>query len=160
MQKNKNSAPNIYFASVTMPNDWSPSELVWNARISYFHGLTACSFSWWLMAGADLLWEKSTVGWLLVADLFWEKSTAGWWLISQANRCEVSASALITCVRSGGGAIALWSRLCGGVTSKWANDHFTYWKKGLYSTPLLDSSPSISKYLSLLIFFFEIWPSY
>jgi hypothetical protein len=40
----------------------------------------------WLVAGADLFWEKSTAGWLLVAGLFWEKSTAGWWLISQTNR--------------------------------------------------------------------------
>jgi hypothetical protein len=40
----------------------------------------------WLVADADLFWEKSTVGWLLVAGLFWEKSTAGWWLISQTNR--------------------------------------------------------------------------
>jgi hypothetical protein len=46
----------------------------------------SCSFGWWLMAGADLFWEKSIAGWLLVAGLFWEKSTAGWWLISQANR--------------------------------------------------------------------------
>jgi hypothetical protein len=38
------------------------------------------------MAGAGLLWEKSTAGWLLVTDLFWDKSTVGWWLISQANR--------------------------------------------------------------------------
>jgi hypothetical protein len=38
------------------------------------------------MAGADLFWEKSTAGWLLVAGLFWEKSTAGWWLISRTNR--------------------------------------------------------------------------
>jgi hypothetical protein len=29
-----------------------------------------CSFGWWLMAGADLFWEKSTAGWLLVAGLF------------------------------------------------------------------------------------------
>jgi hypothetical protein len=29
---------------------------------------------------ARLLWEKNTVGWLLVASLFWEKSTVGWWL--------------------------------------------------------------------------------
>jgi hypothetical protein len=40
----------------------------------------------WLVADVDLLWEKSTVGWLLVAGLFWEKSTAVWWLISQTNR--------------------------------------------------------------------------
>jgi hypothetical protein len=33
------------------------------------------------MAGAGLFWEKSTVGWLLVAGLFWEKSTAGRWLV-------------------------------------------------------------------------------
>jgi hypothetical protein len=38
------------------------------------------------MAGADLLWEKSTAGWLLAAGLFWEKSTVGWWLISRTNR--------------------------------------------------------------------------
>jgi hypothetical protein len=47
---------------------------------------TACSFGWWLMAGADLFWEKSTAGLLLVASFIWEKSTTGWWLISQANR--------------------------------------------------------------------------
>jgi hypothetical protein len=51
--------------------------------------LAACSFGWWLMAGAGLFWEKSTAGWLLVADLFWEKSTIGWWLISQANRARL-----------------------------------------------------------------------
>jgi hypothetical protein len=28
----------------------------------------ARSFGWWLMAGVDLLREKSTVGWLLVVD--------------------------------------------------------------------------------------------
>jgi hypothetical protein len=49
---------------------------------------TACSFGWWLMAGAGLFWEKSTVGLLLVADLFWEKSTAGRWLISRTNRAS------------------------------------------------------------------------
>jgi hypothetical protein len=32
--------------------------------------LAACSFGWWLMAGAGLFLEKSTAGWLLVADLF------------------------------------------------------------------------------------------
>jgi hypothetical protein len=53
---------------------------VWQKKLS------ACSFGWWLMAGADLFWEKITVGWLLMAGLFWEKSTTGWWLISQANR--------------------------------------------------------------------------
>jgi hypothetical protein len=52
--------------------------------------LTACSFGWWLMAGADLFWEKSTVGWLMVAGLLWEKSTAGWWLISQTNRAKLA----------------------------------------------------------------------
>jgi hypothetical protein len=30
------------------------------------------------MASADLYWEKSTAGWLLVAGLFWEKSTVSW----------------------------------------------------------------------------------
>jgi hypothetical protein len=43
------------------------------------------SVGWWLMAGADFFWEKSTAGWLLVAGSFGEKSTAGWWLISQAK---------------------------------------------------------------------------
>jgi hypothetical protein len=32
--------------------------------------LTACSFGWWLMAGAGLFGEKNTAGWLLVAGLF------------------------------------------------------------------------------------------
>jgi hypothetical protein len=31
------------------------------------------------MAGADLFWEKSTAGWLLVAGLFWEKYC---WLVA------------------------------------------------------------------------------
>jgi hypothetical protein len=55
------------------------------------HGskLAACSFGWWLMTCADLLWEKSIVDWLLVAGLFWEKSTADLWLISQTNRALV-----------------------------------------------------------------------
>jgi hypothetical protein len=44
----------------------------------------------WLVAGADLFWEKSTSGWLLVAGLFWEKSTVSWWLISQTNTALVS----------------------------------------------------------------------
>jgi hypothetical protein len=52
---------------------------------------TACSFGWWLMAGASLFWEKSTAGWLLVAGLFWDKSTTGRWLISQANRLLICA---------------------------------------------------------------------
>jgi hypothetical protein len=30
----------------------------------------ACSVGWWLMTGAGLFREKSTVGWLLVAGLF------------------------------------------------------------------------------------------
>jgi hypothetical protein len=30
----------------------------------------ACSFGWWLMAGADLFREKSTIGWLLMAGVF------------------------------------------------------------------------------------------
>ena len=31
------------------------------------------------MVGTDLLWEKSTAGWLVVGtDLVWEKNTAGW----------------------------------------------------------------------------------
>jgi hypothetical protein len=51
-------------------------------------GAKDCSFGWWLMVGVDLFWEKSIVGWLLMAGLFWEKSTAGWWLISQTNRAE------------------------------------------------------------------------
>jgi hypothetical protein len=45
------------------------------------HTPAACSFGWWLMAGADLFRDKSTVGWLLVAGLFREKSTADWWLV-------------------------------------------------------------------------------
>jgi hypothetical protein len=32
--------------------------------------LAACSFGWWLMAGAGLFREKSTASWLLVAGLF------------------------------------------------------------------------------------------
>jgi hypothetical protein len=30
----------------------------------------ACSFGWWLMAGAGLFCEKSTTGWLLMDGLF------------------------------------------------------------------------------------------
>jgi hypothetical protein len=32
--------------------------------------LPTCSLGWWLMAGAGLFCEKSTVGWLLVVGLF------------------------------------------------------------------------------------------
>jgi hypothetical protein len=39
---------------------------------------SACPFGWWLMAGAGLFWDKSTVGWLLMTDLLWKKSTDGW----------------------------------------------------------------------------------
>jgi hypothetical protein len=28
------------------------------------------SVGWWLMVSVDLLWEKSIVGWMLLADLF------------------------------------------------------------------------------------------
>jgi hypothetical protein len=45
-----------------------------------------CSFGWWLMADANLFWEKSIAGWFLMAGLFREKSTVGWCLISEANR--------------------------------------------------------------------------
>jgi hypothetical protein len=69
--------------------------------------LPACSVGWWLMAGADLFWEKSTAGWLLVAGLFWEKSTAGWWLISQANRARLFEHTPILSYQSGG--INEWS---------------------------------------------------
>ena len=32
-----------------------------------------------LVAGADLLWEKITAGWLMLdADLVWEKNTVDW----------------------------------------------------------------------------------
>jgi hypothetical protein len=40
------------------------SEIVGSCKSS------ACSFGWWLMAGADLFGEKSTADWLLVAGLF------------------------------------------------------------------------------------------
>jgi hypothetical protein len=34
---------------------------------------------WWLVAAADLLWEKNTAGWQVAgADLMLEKSTASW----------------------------------------------------------------------------------
>jgi hypothetical protein len=36
----------------------------------FFRPYPACSFGWWLMTGADLFREKSTVGWLLIAGLF------------------------------------------------------------------------------------------
>jgi hypothetical protein len=54
-------------------------------------------FGWWLMAGADLFWEKSTTSWLLVAGLLWEKSTTGWWLISQVNRVLTGEAVLPFC---------------------------------------------------------------
>jgi hypothetical protein len=47
-----------------------------------------------------LFWEKSTVGWLLVASLFWEKSTVGWWLISQANRASCQHPSLMLPLQS------------------------------------------------------------
>jgi hypothetical protein len=64
------------------------------------------------MAGAGLLWEKSTVGWLPVAGLFWEESTVGWWLISQTNRV------FITCSRHCFSFPSLWH---------WWRTHMTSW---------------------------------
>jgi hypothetical protein len=34
--------------------------------------IPTCSFGWWLMACANLFWEKNTAGWLLMTDLLWE----------------------------------------------------------------------------------------
>jgi hypothetical protein len=59
----------------------------------------------WLMAGADLFWEKNTTSWLLVAGLLWEKSTAGWWLISQANRVLIGEAVLPNFFQNGFGSI-------------------------------------------------------
>ena len=48
----------------------------------------------WLVAGADLLWEKNTAGWLIAsADLVWEKNTVGWlqrtkWTINDLTRSD------------------------------------------------------------------------
>jgi hypothetical protein len=33
--------------------------------------LSACSFGWWLVAGAGLFREKNTAGWLPVTDLYY-----------------------------------------------------------------------------------------
>jgi hypothetical protein len=35
--------------------------------------VSACSFSWWLVADVDLFWEKSIAAYLLVAGLFRER---------------------------------------------------------------------------------------
>jgi hypothetical protein len=43
----------------------------------------------WLVVGADLFSEKSTIDWLLVVGLFGEKNTAGWWLIRQTNKAKI-----------------------------------------------------------------------
>jgi hypothetical protein len=62
----------LRYAITTPTSSWSSSILA------------ACSVGWWLMTAADLFWEKSNTGWLLVAGLFWEKSTVGtvgWWRI-------------------------------------------------------------------------------
>jgi hypothetical protein len=67
-------------------------------RCAYVSLFSACSFGWWLMAGADLFWEKSTVGWLMLTGLFWEKSTAGWWLISQANKAFLGRTRSCSCM--------------------------------------------------------------
>jgi hypothetical protein len=43
----------------------------------------ACSVGWWLMAGAGLFWEKSTVGW------FW--LVAGGWFVLREKYCWLVA---------------------------------------------------------------------
>jgi len=44
-----------------------------------------------VVAGADLLWEKSTADWLVAdADSVWEKNTAGWLADKQAEYLETS----------------------------------------------------------------------
>jgi hypothetical protein len=60
--------------------------------------LTACSVSWWLMAGAALFWEKSTGGWFvlrekycwLVVDKPSEQDVRRVWALSRnrRGRCE------------------------------------------------------------------------
>jgi hypothetical protein len=52
------------------------------------------------MVGADLFWEKSTTGWLLVAGLFWEKSNAGCWLISRTNRLSIDCKKKVRLFRT------------------------------------------------------------
>jgi hypothetical protein len=41
-------------------------DVAWTPRV---RKQTACSFGWWLVAGAGLFGEKSIAGWLLVAGL-------------------------------------------------------------------------------------------
>jgi hypothetical protein len=80
-----NQAPFLFLTTVSISSFVIKT---WTPYLSLLH-LSTCSFGWWLMAGADLFWGKSTAGWLLVADLFWEKSNVGWWLISQTNRALI-----------------------------------------------------------------------
>ena len=40
------------------------------------------------VAGADLLWEKNTAGYLAGADLVWKKNTAGWLADKPAERSK------------------------------------------------------------------------
>jgi hypothetical protein len=111
---------------------WGPTSkarMIWRrancsllARLSTGGGhayVSVCSVGWWLIVGAVLFWEKSTVGWLLMANFFWEKSTAGWWLISQTNRASTTArvrggapvlveSTLQLCKR----CVPSWLRIC------------------------------------------------
>jgi hypothetical protein len=69
----------------------------------------ACSFGWWLMAGAGLFWEKSTVVWFLMADLFWEKKY--YWLVADKPN-ELDAD-FVVIIRTQNGlynlAVFLWN---------------------------------------------------
>ena len=51
-----------------------------DSRDMFFLHETCTLFVWlWLVAVADLLWEKSTAGWLVAGvDLVFEKNTTGW----------------------------------------------------------------------------------
>jgi hypothetical protein len=74
----------------------------------------------WLVAGADLFWEKSIAVWLLVSSLFWEKNTADWWLISQTNRVKFSIKLQDRDARSP----QTWTEWCGVPRQAWTKQRF------------------------------------
>jgi hypothetical protein len=63
-------------------------------NVFYFHHGGSTYRYWRLvrLAGADLLWEKSIVGWLADAGLLWEKNIADWWLENKPNKAIVLRS--------------------------------------------------------------------
>ena len=83
----------------------------WFTKFKSFRKLTFPTLFCWrqLVAGAGLLWEKITAGWLVTgAGLVWEKNTVGW-LKKQAVESSTSSNTSTTISTTIPPQIIFWS---------------------------------------------------